>query len=390
MRGDGWTYKRKDSRYYWIGYYLNGKSFQESTRKETEKEALKYLRNRMKEVSAAQIGAKPFVGPAGDKVTVNDLLDTLEANYKLRDKLRSQVRSHFKLLRNELGNLRAKSLTDDFILQWQSKMKERCTIVGRTRKKGVHVCNENCPRFKPSTINRYTQILSQALRMGRKRVGEVPVILKLPEKNIRQGFFEYDEFLRVHKYLPSDLKDYAHFDFLCGWRKGEVAKLTWEMIEVRSRILHLPPEFSKNGESRKIPLQGKLWEIIQKRQKLKGVKMPSGEICLVPLVFFRTHGRGVTGPWAPIKEFRKSWKSACDKAGVHGKLFHDLRRTAVRNLVRAGVDTKVAMLITGHKSESVFQRYNITSEDDLRDAIEKVNDYLGRLEKHPPKVKDGE
>jgi integrase len=330
MRGDGWVYKRKGSRFYWVGYHLDGKSFQESSGKEIEKDAEKYLRKRLKEVHAAQIGAKPFVGPAGEKVIVNDLLDTLEANYKLRDKFRPQVASHFKLLRKELGKLRAKSLTDEALLQWLSKMKESCAISNRLKNKHLHICNEKCPRLKPATINRYTQILRQAFILGKKRIGEAPEILKLPEENVRQGFFEYDEFMKVLKHLPDDLKDYAHFDFLCGWRKGEVAKLTWDMIEMRSCMLHLPAEFSKNGEPRKVPLQGKLWEIIQRRKRSRKIKMPSGQVFIAPLVFFRKHGRGVPGPWAAIKEFRKSWKAACDSAGVPGKLFHDLRRTAVR------------------------------------------------------------
>jgi integrase len=391
MRGDGWVYKRKDSRCFWVGYYLNGRPYQESSGKQDEKDARKFLRNRLKEVHAAQIGAKPFVGPAGERVTVNDLLDTLEANYKLRGKFRPPVESHFKLLRRELGKRRAKSLTDDVLMQWLSKLKESCAILGRLKNKARHVCTDKCPRLKPATINRYTQILRQAFILGRKRIGEVPEILKLPEENVRQGFFEYEEFMQVHKHLPDDLKDYAHFDFLCGWRKGEVAKLAWDMIEIQSRMLHLPAEFSKNGEPRKIPLQGKLWEIIQRRKKARTIRMPTGEVLIAPLVFFRKHGRGIPDPWAAIKEFRKSWKTACTNAGVPKKLFHDLRRTAVRNLIRAGVDTKVAMLITGHKSESVFQRYNITSEADIRDAVAKVENYIGKLENQPQEaLNDGE
>jgi integrase len=89
-----------------------------------------------------------------------------------------------------------------------------------------------------------------------------------------------------------------------------------------------------------------------------------GIIC--PCIFHR-NGK-------PIKEFRRTWKSACTAAGVLGRIPHDFRRTAVRNLVRAGIPERVAMMMTGHKARLVFQRYNIVIDGDLDMAPQRLDE----------------
>jgi integrase len=85
---------------------------------------------------------------------------------------------------------------------------------------------------------------------------------------------------------------------------------------------------------------------------------------IIPWVFHRQGG--------PIKNFRKAWQHACEGAGQPGQLFHDLRRTAVHNMVRAGVPEHVAMQISGHKTRSIFDRYHIVSQGDLQDAAQRL------------------
>ena len=101
---------------------------------------------------------------------------------------------------------------------------------------------------------------------------------------------------------------------------------------------------------------------------------------IIPNVFWRMVAEGRGGEKKPrvITAFGKSWKAACRLAGCPGRIPHDLRRTAVRNFVRAGIPERVAMAMTGHKTASVFARYNITSDADLREAAQKMNVAAGR------------
>ncbi len=213
--------------------------------------------------------------------------------------------------------------------------------------------------FAAATINRSTQLLKQAyaLAIARKRLVNAPGIRYLSEKgNTRQGFFTDAQFRAVESNLPSYLKDFARFGYLTGWRRGEIASLQW--ADVDGDAINLRAENSKNGCARSVALDGELVELIERRQLAR-----QGEY-----VFH--HGGN------PIVDIRKAWATACRLAGAKGRLFHDLRRTAVRNMVRAGVSESVAMSISGHKPRSMFDRYNITNQNDQRKALQCTQDYL--------------
>jgi integrase len=245
-----------------------------------------------------------------------------------------------------------------------------------------------------ATINRSTQLLTQsfARAVARKHLSSAPQIRHLSEKgNARKGFFGDAEFRAVESHLPTYLRDFARFSYLTAWRKGEIASLRWE--DVDGDIIALRAENSKNGEARKLTLDGQLGELIERRRCERQVKKDGGVI----LAAFVFHKDGL-----PVGDFRKSWAAACVAAQLgqficpdckqsvsghtcpecksettySGRLFHDLRRTGARNMVRAGVGEKIAMGISGHKTRSIFDRYNIVDEADLREAMQRTQDYL--------------
>ncbi len=151
---------------------------------------------------------------------------------------------------------------------------------------------------------------------------------------------------------------------MTGWRKNAIATLEWS--DVRDGNIYLRGVRSKNGKPYFVPIVGELVELIDRRKEERAIKTDSG-VLLSSLVFHR-EGQ-------PVLEFRKSWASACRKAGCPGTLVHDLRRSAARNLVRSGVTKDVCKMVGGWKTDSMFSRYNVTAEQDLREAMQKVTAY---------------
>ena len=152
---------------------------------------------------------------------------------------------------------------------------------------------------KPATVNRETQLLGQAFRLGQERqlVQRMPHIRHLPERNARQGFFEQDEFDRVIERLPDYLQDFTRFAYLSGWRRGEIAKLQWSDVDRRARVVRLRPDASKTQDGRVLVLHGELWDVIERRRKVRES---------VPWVF---HRKGFQ-----VGDFKKAWRTACRSA----------------------------------------------------------------------------
>jgi integrase len=223
-----------------------------------------------------------------------------------------------------------------------------------------------------ATINRELAALKRALTLGcqGQKILHRPYIPMLREDNARQGFFERPQFEAVRRQLREYLRPLVTFAYITGWRLGEVLHLTWAQVDFHVGTVRLEPGTTKNRLGRTFPFTPELRALFES-QRASTEKTGKQQGRIIPWVFHR-QGK-------PIKDFRGAWQTACEAAGVPGRLFHDLRRTAVRNLERAGVPRSVAMLMTGHKTESVYRRYAIVSEADLHHAAGLLHSATGTI-----------
>ncbi|MGA7624930.1 MAG: site-specific integrase [Candidatus Acidiferrales bacterium] len=367
MRGAGRIFKRPNSSAYWIAYSHRGKEVRESVDKHlrtsgiaraaTKNDAERLLKLRLRQVGADLLGARLFVGPQQERVLADELLDALETDLTLRQaRSLPALKSHLKRIRAAFGDRRAIDISAGAVDRYvESRLSQGAAN---------------------ATINRETGLLAQAFKLGveRQSISAAPRIRKLSEKgNARQGFFEKADFDEMVKYLPDYLEGFVQFGYYSGWRRGEIRSLQWADVDLTAKVIRLRPENSKTREGRVLALEGKLWSVIAEQHVAREYENLDKTIGVSRYVF---HHKG-----EPIGDIRKSWNAACKQAHVEGKIFHDLRRTAVRNMIRAGVPERLAMAISGHRTRAVFDRYNIVFEDDLRIAVEKTNVYLSAAPK---------
>jgi integrase len=223
----------------------------------------------------------------------------------------------------------------------------------------------------PATINRELATLSRMLRLAYRggKLLRVPPIEKLKEAAPRQGFFERDQYEAVRRHLRPDLQVVAAIEYAFGWRaQSEVLPLELRQLDLEAGTLRLDAGQTKNDDGRLVYLTPELKALLAAQvARVHALSKKLGRI--IPVLFPRLTGAQAG---ARIVDFRKAWRTACRKAGVPGRLRHDFRRTAVRNMVNAGIPERVAMKVTGHRTRAVFDRYHIVSPADLQDVARRL------------------
>jgi integrase len=238
-----------------------------------------------------------------------------------------------------------------------------------------YILRKKAEGLAPATINNQLAGLRHAFNLGYRatppKVARVPYFRLLRVNNARRGFFEAPEYEALFAQLPPDLRPLLCYGYFTGCRRAEVLLLEWRQVDLDRGLVRLDPGTTKNDEARTIPLVPQLLEVLRMQRSVRDEYWPR-----CPWVFF-WHATGTR-----VKSFRDAWSQACQRAGLWDaerekptKLFHDLRRSAVRNMERAGVPRKVAMQISGHKTESIYRRYNIVDESDLRESARRLGEY---------------
>jgi integrase len=360
------TGKTYEGKIWWIKYYRHGKAYRESTGTDKKTAAEILLKQREGEIAQGKVPGVYF-----DKVQFDDLAKDFLTDYRNnnRDTLQKAERS-VKYLGESFSGVRVTDITTDRI----RKYTERRIEAGLSN----------------ASINRELAALKRMFTLGKQagKVNEIPYIPMLKESNVREGFFEYEEFVAVRDALPHYLKPFITFAYYTGCRVDEIRNLKWSQVDLKERIVTLNPMDTKTEKGRHLYLDEDLLS------EMKSLSANRHLGC--PYVFHRDGHK--------IKDFRAAWKGACIRAGLWEpkkdkdgnviyiknkkgqkkiikmptKLFHDLRRTGVREMVRSGIPEQVAMKISGHKTRSVFDRYNIVSEDDLKEAARAREERLNK------------
>jgi integrase len=374
-RGEGRIFQRKGSQFLWLQYYSRGEQIRVSAETTDPKKARKLLRKKIGQVEAG-------VHPDTRRITYKELRETYYADY---------VTNGRKSLRHDSdGNPRMDKVVrlDDFFSGYKASEIDAALIRKFT-------AEQQAKGKSNGSINRSISALRRMFYLAKEdgKLRDLPHFPMVEEAAPRKGFFEREQYEALFAALPDYLRLPFAIGYFSGMREGEILGLKWDQVKFLDGQIDLLAGETKSDEARSVPI------IPQLRALLVEQHGKRQEDC--PYVCFRLDRKGHA---VRVQGFRKAWYSGCVRSGLgkmepkrdrltgellyspkrgprskpkvkmvyKGKIFHDLRRTGVRNLVRAGIPERVAMKISGHATRSVFDRYNISSGKDFVEAGRKL------------------
>jgi integrase len=355
-KGEGSLLKIKGCRFWYAQYVHNGKQVRVSTRHVKKMKALGVLRRLMGDRDRGLASL-----PEAQKLRYADLRAGLLANY--------MERGNRSLTTNAAGEETINGLKqlDDFFSFGPDKPGPPLSQI-TTETSREFARKRQAEGAGTAMVNRSLACLRRMLKIAHEdgRIQHVPKIRFLKEPPPRRGFLELEKFDELVNLLPTHLRPLITFLYYCGVRVGEALQIEWSQVDLDARLIRLEEEQTKTAEARTVPLPSVLVMVLAEIEPKTGK------------VFSDTN-------------LRMEWQKACAACGLgtrtlveakdedgfawykyQGLLIHDLRRSAVRNLVNAGVPERVAMKISGHKTRAVFDRYHIVSTDDVTHAMSRL------------------
>lgn len=340
-RGTAKPYLR--GKIWWIRYSVPGEGQErfESSKSTNKNDAIRLLNQRRKEIDDRQI--------TSTDATVGDLLRLyLEDQGRQKRHSYQQADGYVRLhLEPAFGKIKASALTTKMIKAF--------------------IDQKQAADYANASINRWLEALRRAYTLGLKELP--PLVYVAPEiedlmldenDNVREGFLEHEQYVRLRDELPDHQKLILVIGYHLGMRRGEILQLRWGQVDWDANLIRLEKRQTKGKKARNAPLYGEMRVWFEMTYSARDPNCPF-------IVSWKGHG---------ITEVKTAWKKARERAGTPGLLIHDLRRTAVRNMIRAGISEKRAMEISGHKTNSMFKRYDITDERDIQADGERLTRYL--------------
>jgi len=322
---------------WYLRYYDGGKRVEESTKTGDRKEAERKLKVKVGEL--AQANRVRLGAPA----TVADALKLVEADYREKqaaslDDAQARIRLH---LTPKLGAIMLADLKAAAVKAYVSARKREQAAV--------------------ATINRELSVLRRGLKLAMEQeppwIGWAPTIKALEEDNARAGFLEHAQYVALRNALPLELQLPLVIGYHTGLRRSSILAIRLEQVDMVSRVIRIESGQTKTRKAQLVPIYGDMRGFIE-----LAMERNRRYLCEIDR--------------KPIGSFRKSWITATKAAKVPGLIFHDLRRSAVRNMIQSGIAESVAMKISGHRTQSMLHRYNIITERDIKAAALKIELHL--------------
>ncbi len=330
VAGTGGVFQRHDSRFLYISYRdVSGKLCQESTKSESRKVAENLLRDRLGHVERG-LAAGEMKKLKYEDIRALLILDYRTRSVKMleRDKDGSPYVWGFEHLDPFFKNRLVTTITTDFLYKF----------IEKRQKEGA----------ANATINRNLSLLRKMMNLARRsaKLTQVPYFPMLKEDNVRTGFVTIEQFRKLREAMPEHLRPLITFLYFTGCRIGAALAIAWSQLEFEKgrAQLRLEGNQTKNEDPILLPLPLELSDILKKLPR--------------------------EGKVFDARNLRKAFQAACGKVGLGVKTGPN------RNLIRSGVPRRIAMRISGHLTESTFERYNIVDSTDLHEAMAKVEKHF--------------